>query len=109
MEERGFDSDVTAGATFELLRDALELVPGISELVIDELSAGLRPATPDNAPAIGAGVIPGLLWAVGHNRNGILLTPITAEIVGGLLAGEDPPELAAAFAPQRFTTAPVVV
>ena len=53
MEERGFDTTVTAGATFELLRDAIELVPGLSELVIDELSAGLRPGTPDNAPAIG--------------------------------------------------------
>ena len=38
---------------FELLRDASELVPGVSELVVDELTAGLRPATPDNLPAIG--------------------------------------------------------
>ena len=105
MEERGFDTDVTAGATFELLRDATEVVPGVSELVIDELSAGLRPATPDNAPAIGAGSVPGLFWAVGHYRNGILLTPITAEIVADLLAGGDPPELAAAFTPDRFASA----
>ena len=52
-EERGFDQTVTAGAMFELLRDASELVPGVSELVVDELTAGLRPATPDNLPAIG--------------------------------------------------------
>ena len=75
MEERGFDTTVTAGAVFELLREAIELVPGISELVLDELSAGLRPATADNAPAIGPGAIPGLHWAVGHHRNGILLAP----------------------------------
>ena len=56
--------------------------------MIDELSAGLRPATPDNAPAIGPGAIPGLHWAAGHYRHGILLTPITAEIVAGALAGE---------------------
>jgi glycine oxidase len=103
MEERGFDTDVTAGAVFELLRDAIELVPGVSELVVDELSAGLRPATPDNAPAIGPGVLEGLVWAVGHHRNGILLTPITAEIVAAVLAGDELPELGAAFSPDRFT------
>ena len=55
MEERGFDTTITAGAIFEQLRDAIELVPGISELVIDGLVAGLRPGTPDNAPALGPG------------------------------------------------------
>jgi glycine oxidase len=105
-EERGFDTTVTAGAAFELLRDASELVPGISELVIDEFSAGLRPGTPDNLPAIGPGAISGLHWAVGHRRGGILLAPVTAELIVGSLAGEDldAPELAA-FAPGRFTTA----
>ena len=57
MEERGFDTTVTAGGAFELLRNAFELLPSVTELVIDELSAGLRPATPDNAPAIGPGAI----------------------------------------------------
>ena len=54
-EERGFDTTVTAGAVFELLRDASELVPGVSELVLDEFTAGLRPATPDNLPVDRAG------------------------------------------------------
>jgi len=103
MEERGFDTSVTGGAVFELLRDAIELLPGVSELVIDELSAGLRPATPDNAPAIGPGAIPGLNWAVGHHRNGILLAPITDELLAATLAGEEPPALAAPFSPGRFT------
>ena len=102
MEERGFDTTVTAGAVFELLRDASELLPSVTELVIDELSAGLRPATPDNAPAIGSGAISGLHWATGHFRHGILLTPITAQIVAAGLAGDDPGELAAEFAPTRF-------
>jgi glycine oxidase len=104
MEERGFDVSVTAGAVFELLRDAGELLPGIAELVVDEVSAGLRPATPDNAPAIGPAGIDGLLWAAGHYRHGILLAPITAEIVTAALAGEEPPdpELAEPFAPGRF-------
>ncbi len=101
----GFDTTVTAGAVFELLRDAGELVPGVSELVLDELSAGLRPATPDNCPVIGPGDAPGLHWAIGHHRNGILLTPITAELVADALAGVAPTELAGALAPGRFATA----
>lgn len=105
-EERGLDTTVTAGATFELLRDAIELVPGASELVIDELGAGVRPATADNAPAIGPGAIPGLHWAVGHYRNGILLCGITAELVVAGLLGEELPELASPFLPARFTDVP---
>jgi glycine oxidase len=105
-EERGFDQTVTAGAMFELLRDASELVPGVSELVVDELTAGLRPATPDNLPAIGrAPDVDGLWWAVGHRRGGILLAPLTAQlIVDGILAGsgEVTAELSAAFDPGRF-------
>lgn len=98
-EERGFDRTVTAGAAFELLRDASELVPGISEWVFDEFSAGLRPGTPDNLPAIGPGALDGLLWAVGHRRGGILLSPVTAELVLDALDGAAVP---AAFAPERF-------
>jgi glycine oxidase len=100
MEERGFDTTVTAGATFELLRDATELVPGISELVVDELIAGLRPATPDNAPMIGPGLVEGLFWATGHYRHGILLAPTTAELIAGAVLGGDPvPHL---VSPLRF-------
>jgi glycine oxidase len=102
MEERGFDTTVTAGAVYELLRDATELVPGLAELVIDELAAGLRPGTPDNAPLIGPGALPGLHWATGHYRNGILLAPITAELIVASVSGEPVP---AAFAPERFAEA----
>lgn len=107
MEERGFDTTVTAGALFELLRDATELVPGVSELVLDELSAGLRPGTPDNLPAIGRGRPEGLYWATGHRRGGILLAPITATLVAGLLAGEPAPALLSRFDPGRFAGASV--
>jgi glycine oxidase len=102
MEERGFDTTATAGAVFELLRDAIELVPGVAELVLDEVNVGIRPGTPDNAPLIGPGALPGLVWATGHHRHGILQAPATAELVAGLLAGEPLPELAAPFAPARF-------
>jgi glycine oxidase len=108
MEERGFDTTVTAGALFSLLRDASELLPAVSELAIDEMSAGLRPATPDNAPAVGPGALPGLHWATGHYRNGILLAPITAELVVAEIAGNDVPErFRAAVSPQRFAGARV--
>jgi glycine oxidase len=102
MEERGFDTTVTAGAMFELLRDASEVLPGISELVIDEMIAGLRPATPDNLPAVGPGALSGLHWAVGHFRNGILLAPITAAIALAGLQEEEPAEVARAVAPSRW-------
>ncbi|MFZ0089185.1 MAG: glycine oxidase ThiO [Solirubrobacteraceae bacterium] len=105
-EERGFDTTVTAGAAFELLRDASELVPGVSELVVDEFAAGLRPGTPDNLPAIGAATVAGVHWATGHRRGGILLAPITAELVAGALAGVETPVYARAFAPRRFASAP---
>jgi glycine oxidase len=111
MEERGFDRTVTAGAVFELLRDAVELVPGIDELVIDELAAGLRPAAPDSAPVIGPSATAGLIWATGHHRNGILLAPATAEIVASALAGEDAPlryEDLSPFTPARFARAAAV-
>ncbi len=100
-EERGFDTTVTAGAAFELLRDASELVPGVSEWVIDEFQAGLRPGTPDNLPVIGRGSVAGLHWAVGHRRNGVLLTPVTGELVAAALMGEAID--AEPFSPQRFT------
>jgi glycine oxidase len=106
-EERGFDTTVTAGAAFELLRDATELVPGVSELILDEFEAGLRPGTPDNLPVIGPGSVSGLHWATGHRRGGILLAPVTAELVAGALAGEAMPNGATAFAPGRFAAAAV--
>jgi glycine oxidase len=103
VEERGFRLAPTAGGVYELLRDAHELVPGVSELEIEEVSVGLRPGTPDNAPAIGPAAVDGLLWATGHHRNGILLTPLTAELVVALLAGDRADaELLAACAPARF-------
>jgi glycine oxidase len=102
VEERGFDTSVSAGAVFELLRDAIELLPGLADLVIDELAAGLRPGTADNLPVIGPGGIEGLLWATGHYRHGILLAPLTADIVVAGLLGEETSEFAEAFSPRRF-------
>ena len=107
VEEKGFELSPTAGGVYELLRDASELVPGVDELQIDELSVGLRPGTPDNAPVIGAGALEGLVWATGHHRNGILLAPLTAELVAATLTGEPQAPLAAACQPDRFAAVPV--
>jgi glycine oxidase len=107
MEERGFDTTVTAGACFELLRDAIELLPGLGELVLAGLSAGLRPVTPDNLPAIGESTVAGLHWAAGHYRHGVLLAPITAELVIAGLSSEEPASIEGvdrtAFSPARFS------
>ncbi len=104
VEERGFDTTITAGAVFDLLRDAIELVPGVSEWALDELQSGSRPGTADNLPVIGTSpVLERLVWATGHHRHGILLTPITAELVVAELAGRPLPELAAPASPARFT------
>jgi glycine oxidase len=92
VEEQGFDTATTAGAVYELLRDAAELIPGILELDVEEVLAGLRPGTPDNAPVLGRDPHdPRIIWATGHYRNGILLAPATAEHVVAELVGEAVP------------------
>ncbi|MFI0819200.1 glycine oxidase ThiO [Streptomyces sp. NPDC021098] len=111
-EELGWDTTVTAGGVYELLRDAHELVPGITELPLVETLAGLRPGSPDNAPLLGPTALPGLQLATGHYRNGVLLTPITGDVMAEALhRGELPPE-ARPFSPRRFappTTAAAAV
>jgi glycine oxidase len=104
VEERGFELDATAGAVYELLRAVHELVPGVSELCLEEVSVGLRPGTPDNAPIVGPAACEGLIWATGHYRNGILLTPLTADLVAGLLAGERADPILDVCDPRRFST-----
>src|SRR5262249_54581451 len=106
VEERGFELRPAVGGTYELLRDAREAVPGGSELEIEELCVGLRPGTPDNVPVIGPGSLEGLIWATGHHRNGILLTPLTAALVVEMLSGEGPVDpLLPACSPLRFLAA----
>ena len=102
MEERGFDDTVTAGGLHDLLRDAIELVPGMTELALEEACAGLRPSTPDNAPAIGSGALERLHWAVGHHRHGVLLAPLTADLLADELTGSPPRADAAFVSPARF-------
>jgi glycine oxidase len=94
-EERGFDLTITARPLYELLRDASELVPGLLDLEVAEISAGLRPGSPDNLPLIGEVKEDGLILACGHYRNGILLAPLTASLVLDALAGGELPDIVA--------------
>ena len=105
VEERGWDRRPTAGGAYELLRDALALVPGLDDAELVAVRTGLRPGSPDDLPLVGPGVVDGLVVATGHHRNGILLTPITAEAVAAVVAGEAPPPEVAACDPRRFAGA----
>lgn len=103
-EDRGFDQVPTAGALRELLEDAWELVPGIAELPFEGTDVGSRPGSGDNGPVLGRTKKGGVYWASGHYRHGILLTPITAYAIAGLIKGEDPgsiPEITP-FLAERF-------
>lgn len=105
QEEQGFDTRVTAGGVYELLRDVLALLPGLSEIDLVETWAGLRPGAPDNAPIIGTGR-DGIVYATGHYRNGILTAPITATAVSALVQGHEPPLDLSPFSPNRFDSRP---
>jgi glycine oxidase len=102
VEEQGFDTTLTAGAIFDLLRGAWEALPGIYDLPLIETWAGLRPTSRDDAPILGECTLPGLIMATGHHRNGILLTPITADLVAGLILRGEWPDLARPFGMARF-------
>jgi glycine oxidase len=102
-EERGPDLTVTAGAVHDLLHDAMSVLPVTSELILAETCAGLRPGTPDNGPIVGTTGPGGLLVATGHYRNGILLSPVTADAAVACLTGQRPAAEWEPFSPQRFT------
>ncbi|WP_448202502.1 glycine oxidase ThiO [Azospirillum sp. sgz302134] len=101
-EERGFDDRLTAGGQFALLEGAWRALPGIAELPIEESWAGFRPGSRDDAPILGLSAVEGLILATGHHRNGILLTPVTADSIARLiLTGEADPVIQP-FAIDRF-------
>ena len=101
VEEMGYDVTVRAGAVYELLRDAHVAVPGVAELTLVESIAGLRPGSPDNAPILGPTAVAGLFVATGHHRNGVLLTPVTADLVADAV-DDKRHEFLDAFSPRRF-------
>jgi glycine oxidase len=105
VEEKGFDPHLTAGAQLALLQAAWRVLPGIEELPIEETWVGFRPGSRDDAPILGAGPLEGLVYATGHHRNGILLTPITAQAIADLIIDGRADPLIAPFTLDRFTPA----
>jgi len=80
----------------------MTVLPVTSELILAETCAGLRPGTPDNGPIVGGFGVGGLLLATGHYRNGILMSPVTADAVVACLTGQPPAPEWAPFTPGRF-------
>lgn len=105
VEFVGFRKEVTAGAVRMLLTSAARLVPSIAAARFVTAWAGLRPGTPDGLPILGRSPLPGLFFATGHFRNGILLAPLTARLLADTIAGE-PARGLSAFSVERFAGAP---
>jgi glycine oxidase len=103
VEERGFDDRITAGGLLALIEGAWRAVPAIEELPVAETWVGFRPGSRDDAPILGPSGIDGLVIATGHHRNGILLTPLTAEAISGFVLTGRLPDAVRPFSPERFS------
>jgi glycine oxidase len=104
VEEAGFDKRTDLATIQRLHKSAIELVPKLADAIILEDWAGLRPGTPDALPILGATNIPGCYAATGHFRDGILLAPITAEVMSAVIEGRKPEHDLTAFSPARFNS-----
>jgi glycine oxidase len=102
VEEAGFDKRTDTATIQRLHRCAIALVPKLADAKILEDWAGLRPGTPDALPILGATAIPGYYAATGHFRDGILLAPITAEVMTAVIEDRHPEHDLTAFSPARF-------
>jgi glycine oxidase len=105
LENAGYEKRVTSGGMEKILSAANELVPELAKAEIIETWCGLRPGTPDQLPILGPAEIDGLVFATGHYRNGILLAPVTAKLVGEWIADRKTSLDWEAFSPLRFTRA----
>lgn len=104
VERVGFRKAVTAEAVERLIAAAVDLVPDLKSAQFVTAWSGLRPGTPDGLPVLGESGVPGLFFAAGHFRNGILLAPVTAMVVAGLLT-EGPARDLSPFSVARFSAA----
>ena len=102
LEETGFDKRTVPATILKLRNAAIDLVPKLAEARILEDWAGLRPGTPDKLPILGETSIRGYYAATGHFRDGILLAPITAKIMGQVLREEKPDFDLTPFQAKRF-------
>jgi glycine oxidase len=102
VEEAGFDKRTIPATLQKMHAAALSILPALREARLHEDWAGLRPGTPDNLPILGETSAPGYFAATGHFRDGILLAPITAEVMAQLISGQKPAHDLSAFSPARF-------
>jgi glycine oxidase len=102
MEEVGFEKAVTAGGLRHVLDVAIGIAPALEHAPVVETWSNFRPASPDGEPILGAGTVPGLFYATGHTRNGILLAPITADAIAATILGRPAPVDLAPFSPARL-------
>jgi glycine oxidase len=102
LEHAGFDKRVNPETVQRLHQKAAEMAPDLGQARMLEAWAGLRPGTPDHLPILGRGAVDGYFVATGHYRDGILLAPITAEVMTQMIRGVQPAFDISAFSPQRF-------
>jgi glycine oxidase ThiO len=103
VEEAGFDERPTDEAAATLFAAACTLLPALGRIPSDGVRVGLRPATPDELPVLGDDPSePGIVHASGHYRNGVLLAPITAKLIGDLLIDGRRDAALESFAVTRF-------
>jgi glycine oxidase len=103
VEEAGFDKRTDVATMQRLRRAAISMVPELQNAKILEDWAGLRPGTPDASPILGETATPGYYVATGHFRDGILLAPITAQVMAQVIDGKNPDYNLDAFSPARFS------
>ena len=102
VEYVGFEKNVTAGGLQKILTAALQLAPALADAQLEETWAGLRPDAPDHLPIIGPTDLDGLLIATGHFRSGILLAPISAQLIREWITTQNVSLDWARFSPMRF-------
>jgi glycine oxidase len=103
LEDVGFDDRATTAGVRDLLDGVCELVPRAWQATFLGVRVGLRPATPDTLPIIGRSArLPGLVYATGHYRNGVLLAPLTAELVAAIVSGDESDAALGVVSPSRF-------
>ena len=105
VEEKAFDTSLTAGGLLTLLEATWRAVPSIEELPIEEMWVGHRPGSRDDAPVLGRGPVDGLMYATGHHRNGILLAPVTADAMARLILDDVADPVIRPFGLERFLPA----
>ena len=103
MEEAGFDERATTAGVRDLLEAACEVIPAAWQATFAGVRVGLRPGTPDDLPILGPSPhVPGVYYATGHFRNGVLLAPVTASVLADLVVGQRRDPGLEPFSPARF-------